>query len=233
LRYLMLIIIFLGVIAAAGKLYALESGSTFDPYDDLLPEGTTASESDYYGNKKLSISTGLIHTSRSNFEDKEMKESNYYTYLSAAYAFSDFLYAGFSVPYLFVRYEDYYEIIYENGIADVQSFARFSLPEFSTVVSSITATVQWPTGTYERFLGTGEFSFGVTAAAHMFFGPVYAGLTGSYFYTMDPPEVDLPDTKTAGLCAGFIVNEWLAIEAGAEIYNTELITREQVYARQL
>ena len=214
--------------------FSQEIHRTFDPYEDSGAGDKITNESLIFPTmKRVEISSGMIYTKRTGFEDKEMNESNYYSYLSLSYRFTESLAAGLSVPYIFVRFEDSYEISYNNGIGDIQSFISYSLPRSLPVFCSAAFTLQLPTGNYDKYLGVGEFSFGFSLNVYKYFSLFYVGASGSYFINNDPPGVDLPDTKMIGVTGGMNFSNNISLGLTFDLYNTTLISRKEVIARQV
>ncbi len=234
MRYILKILLLSSTVFFAQPLLSNETIQTFDPYDGSGMEDKISDESRIFPpTRHIDITSGLIYTSRSGFEDKEMNESSYYSYISLAYKFTERISAGITVPYMFVRFEDHYRVVYENGPADIQTYASYNLPRSLPLFCTTTFTVQWPTGNYDRYLGTGEFSFGFSLGIYKYFSIVYAGINGSYFINNNPPDVDIPDTKMVGFTAGMNFNNNLSSDLTFDLYNTSLINRKEVIARQI
>ncbi len=241
--------------------------TTFDPYGDS--EGELISESDALDDliPKLMMSLSYGYTYRTGFDGHNIVWATEQMHMWTAgvhYSPWPFLFVGAAVPTAVSKFDgvqrsllieegqDGFDVDntepmprydWTGGFGDIVTYVGSELP---WIPLTLTGLVMWPTGDIEKGMGTGEFSFGITADLSFRFGKVSTKLGGFYFYLRNPTvklvtessdgstttETDvvlnLPDSFGASVSASVPVSK-LRLGVGFKWSRRTLITWDTVH----
>ncbi|MDJ0765766.1 MAG: hypothetical protein QNJ97_22470 [Myxococcota bacterium] len=238
--------LFLIPAAARGGLETGQPLTTFDPYgdgqvevvqetaavDDLVPMWTLVAGYTFTHRKDLiavNPENGSEYVIRNGIEQQHLWR------FGVDFRPLSLLFVGASLPVMRSSFERYSTVLFEaTGLGDVATYVGTELPWFPL---TLTAMLMWPTGDFEKGMGTGEFSGGLLADLRWQLGIVDTKLSGFYFLVKDPkprddPEVSvqkLPNTYGASISAGIQVLPWLRTRVGFDWSYSTLITGHSVH----
>lgn len=227
---------------AGGVLLALfasdragaDTYSTFDPFDVEEPSVILTELDAIRGSISRSTAfAGFSYTDRDDFIDDTASEETFLYYVGYQVRIVESLAVGVSVPYEDLEFKDDSGTYTEEGFSDIITYLAYTVPPVLKVDPSITAFVYWPSGDYEKGLGTGEFSYGASLDLTRAFGKFSAGLHGSYTFVEDPKGASLDDTALYGADVTYALNNKLAAQLSFEAFETELLNREEADAIQV
>ncbi len=220
---------------------AIEEQSTFDPFAEPGEPGSTTfdpfaeADDDVVSevqalkkrSAKLFLSARYGFTHRTGFPSATGTESTHIWTLGVDYRPFEALFAGVRVPIMKEQYREGDDLLLdEAGLSDLATYVGVQLPWFPL---SLMGMLLWPTGSYEKGLGTGEFSGGLIADLSWTLGVVDMALGGYYLLIRDPEDVELPDSYGASFDAGVRLRKWLRLQAGFAWSFVTLITLDDVH----